>query len=280
MMRNEPVSMRDGFLMPKSYGKNALIGYGISPISFTDDHEYIVFKAIWKYKKQSNGLSAKEGKMAIFKDRRDAGRKLAKKLTAYANRSDVIVLALPRGGVPVAYEVALALNAPLEIFIVRKLGLPGHEELAMGAIATGGARVINQDIVRNFNVPQGLIEAVVRRELKELERRERLYRGDRAVREIHDRTVILIDDGLATGASMHAAIIGLRARDPARIVIAVPTAALETCEAFKDMVDEIICATTPEPFYGVSRWYEDFSQTSDEEVPTLLEEAARQILHE
>jgi predicted phosphoribosyltransferase len=227
-----------------------------------------------------DSLFAKEGKMAIFLDRRDAGRKLAEKLSAYANRSDVIVLALPRGGVPVAYEVALALNAPLDLFIVRKLGLPGHEELAMGAIATGGARIINQDIVRAFNVPQGMIEAVVKRELKELERRERLYRGNRAVREIHDLTVILIDDGLATGASMHAAIMGLRAKDPARIVVAVPTAALETCEALQHAVDEIICATTPEPFYGVSRWYEDFSQTTDEEVQRLLEEATRQVLHE
>jgi len=218
--------------------------------------------------------------MALFRDRRDAGRKLAQRLSAYAKRSDVIVLALPRGGVPVAYEVALALNAPLDIFIVRKLGVPGHEELAMGVIATGGVRVINQDIVRTFNVPHGLIEAVVKQELKELERRERLYRGDRAPREIRDLTVILIDDGLATGASMHAAIMGLRAKNPARIVVAVPTAAPETCEAFKHMVDEIICATTPEPFYGVSRWYEDFSQTTDEEVRTLLEEALRQILHE
>lgn len=218
--------------------------------------------------------------MARFSDRRDAGRKLAEKLSAYANRSGVIVLALPRGGVPVAYEVALALNAPLDIFIVRKLGVPGHEELAMGAIATSGIRVINQDIVRTFNVPQGLVEAVVNREWKELERRDRLYRGDQAPREIRDYTVILIDDGLATGASMHAAIMGLRAKDPARIVVAVPTAALETCEAFTDMVDEIICATTPEPFYGVSRWYEDFSQTTDEEVRTLLEAAARQVQHE
>jgi len=218
--------------------------------------------------------------MALFRDRRDAGRKLAQKLSAYAKRSDAIVLALPRGGVPVAYEVALALNAPLDIFIVRKLGVPGHEELAMGAIATGGVRVINQDIVRTFNIPHGLIEVVVKQELKELQRRERLYRGDRAPREIRDHTVILIDDGLATGASMHAAIMGLRAKNPARIVVAVPTSAPETCEAFKHMVDEIICATTPEPFYGVSRWYEDFSQTTDEEVRTLLEEALRQILHE
>jgi putative phosphoribosyl transferase len=218
--------------------------------------------------------------MALFRDRRDAGRKLAQKLAAYANRSDVVVLALPRGGVPVAYEVALALNAPLDIFTVRKLGVPGHEELAMGAIATGGARVINQDIVRTLNIPQGVVEAVAKRELKELERRERVFRGDRVMREIRDKTAILIDDGLATGASMQAAIIGLRAKEPARIVAAVPTAAPETCEAFKQKVDEMVCATTPEPFYGVSRWYEDFSQTTDEEVQTLLEEASRQVLHE
>lgn len=218
--------------------------------------------------------------MAIFKDRRDAGRKLAQKLSAYANRSDVIVLALPRGGVPVAYEVALALNAPLDIFTVRKLGLPGHEELAMGAIASGGARVINQDVVRTFSIPQGVVEAVAKQELKELERRERAFRGDREMREIHDRTAILIDDGLATGASMQAALMGLRARDPARIVVAVPTAPLETCEAFQPLVDEMICATTPEPFYGVGQWYEDFSQVTDEQVQTLLEQASQQELHE
>jgi predicted phosphoribosyltransferase len=191
----------------------------------------------------------------------------------------VLVLALPRGGVPVAYEVALALHAPLDIFIVRKLGLPGHEELAMGAIATGGALVINQDVVRTFNVPQGLIEAVAKKELKELERRERVFRGDRPMREIRGKTVVLIDDGLATGASMHAAILGIRSKQPARIVAAVPTAALETCEAFKQKVDEMICATTPEPFYGVSRWYEEFSQTSDEEVQSLLEEASQHAVH-
>jgi putative phosphoribosyl transferase len=218
--------------------------------------------------------------MALFRDRRDAGRKLAKKLSAYANQSDVVVLALPRGGVPVAYEVALALNAPLDIFTVRKLGLPGHEELAMGAIATGGARVINQDIVRTFNVPRGVVETVAKQELKELERRERVFRGDRMMREIHDKTAILIDDGLATGASMQVAIMGLRAKDPARIIVAVPTAPLETCEVFKQLVDEMICGTTPEPFYGVSRWYEDFSQTTDEEVQTLLEQASQQVLHE
>lgn len=150
----------------------------------------------------------------------------------------------------------------------------------MGAIATGGARVINQDIVRMFNIPQGMVEAVVKRELQELERREREYRGDRPMREIMDRAAILIDDGLATGASMHAAILGLRAKDPASIVVAVPTAALETCEALRAEVDDIVCGTTPEPFDGVSRWYEDFSQTTDEEVQLLLGAAARQVLHE
>ena len=218
--------------------------------------------------------------MALFNDRRDAGRKLAQKLSAYANQSDVVVLALPRGGVPVAYEVALALNAPLDIFTVRKLGLRGHEELAMGAIATGGARVINQDVVRSFNVPRGVIEAVAKQELNELERRERVFRGNRIMPEIHGKTAILIDDGLATGASMQAAILGLRAKNPARIVVAVPTAPLETCEAFKKLVDEMICATSPEPFYGVGQWYEDFSQVTDEQVQTLLKQASQQVLHE
>lgn len=217
--------------------------------------------------------------MALFKDRRDAGKQLAQELTAYAGRSDVIVLALPRGGVPVAYEVARALNAPLDIFIVRKLGLPGHEELAIGAIASGGVRVLNEDIVRALNIPEAVIESIARRELQELERRERTYRGNRPPPEVRGRTVILVDDGLATGASMRAAVAALRAQNPARIVVAVPTAAPETCEAFESEVDEIVCAMTPEPFYGVGRWYEDFSQTTDEEVRALLEEAARQLQH-
>jgi predicted phosphoribosyltransferase len=217
--------------------------------------------------------------MALFKDRRDAGKQLAQELTAYAGRPDVIVLALPRGGVPVAYEVARALNAPLDIFIVRKLGLPGHEELAIGAIASGGVRVLNEDIVRALNIPEAVIESIARRELQELERRERTYRGNRPPPEVRGRTVILVDDGLATGASMRAAVAALRAQNPARIVVAVPTAAPETCEAFESEVDEIVCAMTPEPFYGVGRWYEDFSQTTDEEVRALLEEAARQLQH-
>jgi putative phosphoribosyl transferase len=215
--------------------------------------------------------------MALFKDRRDAGKQLAQELSAHAGRLDVIVLALPRGGVPVAYEVARALNAPLDIFIVRKLGLPGHEELAIGAIASGGTRVLNHDIVQGLKIPQTMIDTVTRQELQELGRRERAYRGDRPPPEVRGHTVILIDDGLATGASKRAAVAALRAQNPARIVVAVPTAAPETCEALRPEVDEIVCATTPEPFYGVGRWYEDFSQTTDEEVRAVLVEATRQL---
>jgi predicted phosphoribosyltransferase len=222
-------------------------------------------------------IPTEETKTALFKDRRDAGRKLAQKLKDYPGRKDVIVLALPRGGVPVAYEAAKALNVPMDIFIVRKLGWPGHEEMAIGAIASGGVRVLNQDIVQYLNIPEALIDAVAQRELRELERREHAYRGDRPPLNVKDRTVIIVDDGLATGASMRAAIEGVRAHHPARMVIAVPTAAPETCESLKHEVDEVICATTPEPFYGVSRWYEDFSQTTDEEVRTLLQEANRQL---
>lgn len=217
--------------------------------------------------------------MAIFKDRRDAGQKLATELSAFAGRPDVVVLALPRGGVPVAFEVALALGAPLDIFIVRKLGLPGHEELAIGAIASGGVRVLNNDIVQTLRIPERVIDRVAQRELQELERRERAYRGDRPMPDVRDRTVILIDDGLATGASMRAAVAGLRALHPAQIVVAVPTAAPETCAALEREVDQIVCAMTPEPFYGVGRWYEDFSQTTDEEVRMFLEEANRQLQH-
>jgi putative phosphoribosyl transferase len=217
--------------------------------------------------------------MARFKDRRDAGRILARQLTAYAGRPDVTVLGLPRGGVPVAYEVALALHVQLDIFIVRKLGLPGHEELAIGAIASGGIRVLNEDIIDVLDVPELAIDLVAERELQELQRREHDYRGNRPAPDIHNRTVILVDDGLATGASMRAAVAGLRAQQPARIVVAVPTAARETCAALEPEVDEVVCAITPEPFYGVSRWYEDFSQIHDAEVRSFLEEANRQLLH-
>jgi putative phosphoribosyl transferase len=217
--------------------------------------------------------------MAQFRDRRDAGRKLAQELLHYVDRPDVIVLALPRGGVPVAYEVALALHAPLDILIVRKLGLPGHEELAIGAIASGGIRVLNEGIIRALNIPEEVVERVAQREMQELQRREQAYRGNVSTPELLNRTVILIDDGLATGASMRAAVAGVRAQDPERIVVAVPTAAPETCEAFENEVDEIVCAITPEPFLGVGRWYEDFEQTTDEGVRLFLEDVRRQLLH-
>jgi len=214
-----------------------------------------------------------------FTDRRNAGRVLARKLSAYAGHTDVIVLALPRGGVPVGYEVALALHTPLDIFLVRKLGLPGREELAIGAIASGGIRVLNNDIIRVLNVPEEVINIVARNELKELQRRERNYRGERPAPDVRDRKVILIDDGLATGASMRAAVTGVRAQHPARIIIAVPAASPEMCDAFEFEVDEMVCGMTPEPFYGLSRWYEDFSQTTDEEVRMFLKEANHQLLH-
>ena len=205
-----------------------------------------------------------------FRNRNEAGRLLAKRLTAYANRPDVLVLALPRGGVPVAYEVARALGAPLDVFVVRKLGVPGHEELAMGAVATGGVRVLNDQIVQRLRIPEYIIDAVAAREQPELGRRERLYRGGRPPPDVRGRTVILVDDGLATGATMRAAIMALRQLQPARIVVAIPTASPETCEELKAEVDEVVCAITPEPFLAVGHWYEDFSQTTDEEVRDLL----------
>jgi len=209
----------------------------------------------------------------LFADRRDAGRVLAGLLTKYANRDDVLVLALPRGGVPVAFEVAHALRAPLDVFIVRKLGVPGHEELAMGAIATGGVRVLNEDVVGALSLSTKVIDAVAAREEKELERRERIYRGAHTPPDVRERTVILVDDGLATGSTMRAAVAALRKQRPARIVVAVPVAAAETCEEFKTEVDETVCAATPRMFNGVGRWYEDFSQTSDDEVHELLAQA-------
>jgi erythromycin esterase-like protein/predicted phosphoribosyltransferase len=206
----------------------------------------------------------------LFRDRREAGRLLADKLTDYANRLDVIVLALPRGGVPVAHEVARRLRVPLDVFVVRKLGIPGYEELAMGAIATGGTRILNEEFVKRAGIPDNLIEAVTARELKELARRDRLYRGSRLPPDVRGRTVILVDDGLATGATMLAAIRALRQQQPARIVVAVPTASPDTCEAMKAEADDVLCAVTPEPFYAVGLWYQDFSQTTDEEVRALL----------
>ena len=212
----------------------------------------------------------------LFRDRTDAGRQLAAKLTAYADRSDVLVLALPRGGVPVAFEVARELHAPLDVFLVRKLGVPDHEELAMGAIASGGVRVLNEDVVRMLRISDNVIDAVAAEEQQELQRRERAYRGDRPSPQVRGKTVILIDDGLATGSTMRAAIAALRQQRPARIVVAVPVGAPETCAEFQDEADEAICARTPEPFYAVGLWYGDFSQTTDEEVHDLLERAAEE----
>jgi len=205
-----------------------------------------------------------------FRNRNDAGRQLAEKLAAYADRPDVLVLALPRGGVPVGYEVSRALGAPLDVFLVRKLGVPGYEELAMGAVATGGVRVLNDEIVRGLGISEQEIDAVVARELQELGRRERLYRGSRPTPDVAGRTVILVDDGLATGATMRAAVAALRQQHPARIVVAVPTASPDTCEALKAEADDVICAITPEPFFAVGHWYDDFTQTTDNEVRELL----------
>jgi len=210
-----------------------------------------------------------------FRDRREAGQVLADTLTAYAGRPDMLVLALPRGGVPVAYEVARALGAPLDVFLVRKLGVPGHEELAMGAVATGGVRVLNDQVVGALGIPPSVIEAVAAWQQQELARRERLYRGDRPPPDVRGRTVILVDDGLATGSTMRAALAALRRQQPARLVVAVPTAAPETCDELRAEADDVVCATTPEPFHSVGLWYEDFSQTTDEEVRELLERAAR-----
>jgi predicted phosphoribosyltransferase len=209
-------------------------------------------------------------KPGLFRDRRDAGRALAERLAAYANRPDVLVLALPRGGVPVAYEVARTLGAPLDVFVVRKLGVPGYEELAMGAVATGGVRVLNDQLIEHLGIPDHVIDAVTARERQELARRKRLYRGGRPPSDISGRTVILVDDGLATGATMQAAIEALQQQNPIRIVVAVPTASPDTCEEMKAKADDVICAITPEPFEAVGRWYQDFSQTTDEEVGALL----------
>jgi putative phosphoribosyl transferase len=210
----------------------------------------------------------------IYRDRSEAGKRLASRLADYADRPDVLVLALPRGGVPVAFEVAQALHAPLDIFLVRKLGVPGHEELAMGAIATGGVRVINEDAVNYLRIPGEVIDAVAASELLELERRERAYRGTRPAPNVKGKTVILVDDGLATGSTMRAAAAALREQQPARIVVAVPVSAVQTCDEYRMGVDEIVCAVTPEPFHAVGLWYEDFSQTTDEEVRELLARSA------
>jgi predicted phosphoribosyltransferase len=211
-----------------------------------------------------------------FRDRRQAGQLLAAQLGAYAGRDDVIVLALPRGGVPVAFEVACALRAPLDVFTVRKLGVPGHEEWGFGAIATGGVRVLDDDLVDRLGLPMRVIEHITDLERRELERREHAYRGDRPAPVVTGKTVIVVDDGLATGASMRAAVQALRALRPAAIVVAVPTGARETCDTLRSQVEALICVSIPEPFYAVGSQYHDFWPTSDEEVCQLLATARDQ----
>jgi putative phosphoribosyl transferase len=212
-----------------------------------------------------------------FRDRADAGRQVAAELSEYVDRPDVMILGLPRGGVPVAFEVAKALHAPLDVFLVRKLGFPGHEEFAMGAIATGGVRILDGEVLRMFNVPIDVIERVTEIERRELERREREYRDGRPPPNVEDHTVILIDDGLATGSTMRAAVAALRKEGAKKIVVAVPVAPPETCEALRGEADEVVCAITPEPFRAVGLWYANFSQTTDEEVRELLARAASEI---
>lgn len=211
---------------------------------------------------------------AVFKDRHDAGRQLAQRLPPVATESDILVLALPRGGVPVAFEVARKLSAELDVFLVRKLGLPGQEELAIGAIASGGVRVLNAELLREVELSEVLIEQVTSRERLELHRREQFYRDGRPAARIAGRPVILVDDGLATGASMKAACQAVRALNPTRMMVAVPVAARETCRELEHSADQIVCLATPSPFYAVGNWYEDFSQTSDEEVRSLLAHSA------
>jgi predicted phosphoribosyltransferase len=206
----------------------------------------------------------------LFHDRTEAGQRLAQKLAHYAGRDDVLVLGLPRGGVPVAFEVARALGVPLDVFLVRKLGVPGREELAMGAIATGGVRVLNSDVVGPLAIPDEVIDAATAEEQGELERRERAYRDDRPPPDVRGRTVILVDDGLATGSTMRAALAALRLQHPDQVVIAVPVGSAEACAELRGLADESMCLETPEPFRAVGLWYSDFSQTTDAEVTALL----------
>src|SRR5215471_19159874 len=208
-----------------------------------------------------------------FRDRHDGGRQLARHLTRYANREDVLVLALPRGGVPIGLEVAQTLHAKLDVFLVRKLGVPGHEELAMGAVATGGVRVLNYSIIQELHIPSAVVDLVTEQEVQEIARRERFYRRGRPLLDPARRTVLLVDDGLATGATMLAAIRALRAREPERILVAVPVASAQAHAEVREEVEQMICLATPEPFHAVGVWYEEFSQISDTEVEELLERA-------
>jgi putative phosphoribosyl transferase len=224
-----------------------------------------------------HGFFEKRFAMLRYRNRTEAGKVLAAELSAYKDRADVIVLALPRGGVPVAFEVAAALAAPLDVFLVRKLGTPGQSELAMGAIASGGIRVLNSSVIEYLGIPDQVIDAVSAREQEELVRREREYRYDLPPIDVRGRTVILIDDGLATGSTMKAAIVALRQREPARIVVAVPVAPRSTCDELREEVDELVCPQSPDHFDGVGRWYDDFSQTTDGQVRELLDQSRLQF---
>jgi len=205
-----------------------------------------------------------------FRDRSEAGELLAAQLTEYRDRDDVVVLALPRGGAPVAREVAVALGVPFDVYVVRKLGVPGHEELAMGAIATGGVRQLNRDVVEALGIPASVIDAVAAREQVELERREEAYRGDRGPLAVTNKTVILVDDGLATGSTMRAAVMAVRQQQPARVIVAVPVGAASTCAELAIEADDVVCVRRPDPFVAVGLWYRDFTPTTDDEVRTLL----------
>jgi putative phosphoribosyl transferase len=208
---------------------------------------------------------------ARFRDRTEAGQRLASKLLSYANRSDVLVLGLPRGGVPVAAEVAKALHAPMDICLVRKLGIPSHQELAMGAIASGGVRVLNDDVLSWLKISSKTIDEVAACELLELQRRDRTYRGDRLLPEVCDHTIILVDDGLATGSTMQAAVLAIKQQKPQRIVVAVPVATVDICQKMREMVDEVVCVMMPDPLYSIGFWYMNFAQTTDAEVCECLQ---------
>jgi len=209
--------------------------------------------------------------MRLYHDRRAGGRALAAALSKYQGDPELLVLALPRGGVPVGYEVARALHAPLDVFVVRKLGAPDHEELAMGAVASGGAFVLNHDVITTLAISEASIQTVLEKERRELSRRERAYRGHRAPLDVRTKTVILVDDGLATGSTMRAAIAGLKQLRPRKVVVGVPVAAPETCRELSEEADDVVCSATPEPFYAVGLWYDKFAQTTDQEVRQLLD---------
>jgi putative phosphoribosyl transferase len=227
--------------------------------------------AIWQgFSRRLNEVKVPQLSAQPFSNRAEAGALLAARLSRLAERGDIVVLALPRGGVPVGDQVATSLGVPLDVFVVRKLGVPGHEELAMGAIASGGVRLINHDVVDALGIPESVIDQVARREQLELERREQLYRGSRPLTPLANRTVILVDDGLATGSTMRAAIAAVRLQQPTSIVVGVPVGAASTCREIGKDADEVVCLRTPDPFIAVGLWYRDFSETSDAEVRSLL----------